>query len=398
MHVLMLSLHTSPLAQPGSGDAGGMNVYVRQLAIHLAHTGATVDIVTVGEGADVELVPGVQVRHLSVGAAVNKERLPFRLREVTSQLLVTEGRQADVVHSHYWISGMAGLELAKSWQVPLVHSMHTMAKVKNKHRTDDQPAEPSRRATGEELIVRHAERLIANTDAEAAELAQHYGGCADRIAVVPPGVDLEVFRPDPRPGRDSALRLVFAGRLQRLKGPHVLLAALAELRTRQPALKINLTVIGSRSGAQDYDLSTMATEFGLDDAVEFRPPMPPAELAQWFRAADAVAMPSSSESFGLVALEAQACGTPVLATDVGGLGKAVLDGVTGFLVPSLKPADWAAALERIADVGQPGRDAMGAAGVRHAREHSWTRTAKEISALYAEAILQKRQHKSTELR
>lgn len=398
MRVLMLSLHTSPLAQPGSGDAGGMNVYVKQLAVHLASLGDIVEIVTVGEGSDVDLAPGVRVRHLTLGAVVDKERLPFRLREVTDQLLAPDGYAVDVIHSHYWISGMAGLELAKAWHVPLVHSMHTMAKVKNKHRTNDQLAEPGRRAAGEELIVRHADRLIANTNAEAAELTQLYGGCADRIAVIPPGVDLEVFRPDPQPNLGSKLHIVFAGRLQRLKGPHVLLAALAELRSRRPQLQIRLSIIGSRSGPEDYDLPTLAAELGIDDVVDFLAPMPPDALARWFRAADVVAMPSSSESFGLVALEAQACGTPVLATDVGGLSQAVIDGVTGFLVPRLDGSDWASALERIHDLGPRQRAAMGAAGIRHASEHSWARTAQEISALYTTVRTKKRRHKSAELR
>lgn len=382
MRVLMLSLHTSPLAQPGSGDAGGMNVYVQQLAVHLANIGATVQIVTVGQEADVELVPGVQVRHLPLGTAVDKEQLPFQLREVIGQLLASGDHDADVIHSHYWISGMAGLELAKAWNVPLVHSMHTMAKVKNKHRTGDQAPEPGRRTTGEELIVRHAKRLIANTHAEALELTQLYGGCTDRIAVVPPGVDLDVFHPGSHQRSDRELHVVFAGRLQRLKGPHVLLAALAELRMRRPQLPIRLSIIGSQSGVQNYDLAAIAEQLGVADAVEFFPPMPPTELAHWFRSADAVAMPSSSESFGLVALEAQACGTPVLATDVGGLSQAVLDGATGFLVPSRQVSDWAAALGRMYDVGPAARALMGQAGVRHAARHSWAQTAQQTLAVY----------------
>ena len=386
MRVLMLSLHTSPLAQPGSGDAGGMNVYVKQLALHLANVGNSVEIVTVGKQADVDLAPGVRVRHLSLGAAVAKERLPFKLRQLINELLTTEKNQVDVIHSHYWISGMAGLELAKAWNVPLVHSMHTMAKVKDKHRTDDQLPEPGRRAAGEELIVRHADRLIASTEAEAAELTQFYGGCADRIAVIPPGVDLKIFQPEPKSAHDDQLHIVFAGRLQRLKGPHVLLGALAELRRRRPQLRLALSIIGSQSGAQDYDLPTMATQLGIADAVKFLAPMPPAELAHWFRNADAVAMPSSSESFGLVALEAQACGTPVIATRVGGLNQTVIDGVTGVLVNSLDNADWASAIELIADVGPAGRADMGAAGVQHAARHSWTQTAKEISAVYASIV------------
>lgn len=384
MRVLMLSLHTSPLAQPGSGDAGGMNVYVRQLAENLAQQGNHVQIITTGSQADVELVPGAWLHHLPVPGPPSKENLPGLLPELVQSILAKGAGGAQVIHSHYWISGVAGLELAQAWRLPLVHTMHTMAKVKDRHRADGQLAEPSRRASGEERIVASADRLIANTRAEADELGLLYGGCADRITIVPPGVDLEVFHAglEPVSSPEGSMLLVFAGRLQPLKGPHILLAAVARLRERRPELRIKLVVIGSHSGAQDYDLGVLREQLGLLDRVEFLPPMPAAELAQWFRRADAVAMPSSSESFGLVALEAQACGTPVLATRVGGLTQAVHDGVTGLLVDGLNPRDWATAIEQLHDVGPAARASMGQAGTQHAARHSWAQTARQTQAVY----------------
>lgn len=389
MHVMMLSLHTSPLAQPGSGDAGGMNVYIRQLAAHLASLGHSVEIVTAGSGQDAELAPGVRVRHLGLtdhpGQPISKEELPPLLPAI-SELLVREasaqGKLPDVLHSHYWLSGLVGLSLAKQWRLPLVHSMHTMAKVKNQHRTEGQSAEPTRRALGEEQIVAAADRLIANTAAEAAQLGQLYGGCRDRIAIIPPGVDLETFKPLAQKPSNSALEIVFAGRLQRLKGPHLLIGALAKLRSDRPELEFRLTVIGSTSGKQHYDLPALTENLGLQNWVQFLAPLPPSGLAQRFAAADVVAMPSSSESFGLVALEAQACGTPVLATRVGGLSQAVIDGETGYLVDQLSESGWADALEAIHRLGVAGRQAMGAAGVRHAARHSWSHTAEQTATVY----------------
>ncbi|AJT41659.1 glycosyltransferase [Psychromicrobium lacuslunae] len=392
MHIMMLCLHTSPLAQPGSGDAGGMNVYVRQLSLHLAALGHSVEIVTAASGQDTELAPRVSVRHLGLtnhpGQALSKEELPRLLPTISGLLSTAEslsGRQTELIHSHYWLSGLVGLTLAQQWQLPLVHSMHTMAKVKNQHRAAGQSAEPTRRALGEERIVAAADRLIANTAAEAAQLAQLYGGCQDQIAVVPPGVDLETFRPPVskiNAAEDSALQIVFAGRLQRLKGPHLLLGALAQLRSTRPELRFQLTVIGSQSGKQHYDLPALAKELGVGEQVRFLEPLPPSSLAQQFAAADVVAMPSSSESFGLVALEAQACGTPVLATNVGGLSQAVIDGETGYLVNGLSESDWAAALEKIHLLGAAGRAAMGRAGVQHAGRHSWQHTAERTIEIY----------------
>jgi D-inositol-3-phosphate glycosyltransferase len=400
--IAMLSLHTSPLEQPGGGDAGGMNVYVRALAGELAAAGVGVEIFTRSTGAELpraqELSPGVLVRHIAAGPArkVAKEELPQLVHELAGGIgTVAAGLPAghyDAIHSHYWVSGMVGLELARDWRLPLVHTMHTMAKVKNHHRSLGQRAEPGAREDGEQRIVRNASRLIANTSAEAAELESHYQGSPQRIDVIAPGVDLTIFHPG---SRDSSRRrlgiapdlfhVAFAGRLQRLKGPHVLVKAAALLSRRRPDIRLRVSIIGSASGAEKYDLPRLILEHGVQHVVTLVPPVAAGELADWYRSADVVAMPSSSESFGLVALEAEACGTPVLATRVGGLPSAIRDTVTGVLVDGRDPGDWAAALGTLHD--QPvERTDLGRAAARFAQDFGWDRTARGTIASYNRAI------------
>ncbi|WP_394939385.1 glycosyltransferase [Psychromicrobium sp. YIM B11713] len=409
-HVTMFSLHTSPLEQPGSGDAGGMNVYIRQLALGLADLGVSVEIVTIGDSPATELAPGVLVRHLdprSLGLPglgetntakkshplkISKEKLPELLPKLVDVLGTTGPGRTELLHSHYWISGVAALPLAASWQLPLVHSMHTMAKVKDRYRLDGQVREPSERAAGEDRIVHTATRLTANTHYEAREIEFLYHGKAERIDVIPPGVDLKVFRPGSQAaargelGIDpQRLHVVFAGRLQRLKGAHLLIEAVALLHQRRPELELQLSVIGSRSGPEDYDLQKLAQQLGIAHLIGFESPKPPAELAQWFRSADLVAMPSSSESFGLVALEAGACGTPVLATRVGGLVEAVQDQLTGTLVDGLDPHHWSIVLERTLNDPEQLK-AMGRAAAIHAAGYSWQHTAELTLESYQRAL------------
>ncbi|MDP9697093.1 UNVERIFIED_ORG: D-inositol-3-phosphate glycosyltransferase [Arthrobacter globiformis] len=304
----------------------------------------------------------------------------------------------DVIHSHYWISGMAGLELSWLWDVPLVHTMHTMAKVKNLVLHSGEEPEPRRREEGEHRIVDGVTRLIANTGAEAAELVSHYDAGAEQIDVAPPGVDLSVFTPAFRsqsrakhgiaPG---TFHLLFAGRIQRLKGPQVLIRAAALLRRRRPDIDLKLTVLGALSGARDFDLDAIVTAEGMDDAVTHHPPVGAPELASWYRSADVVVMPSYSESFGLVALEAQACGTPVVATRVGGLCSAVIDGRSGLLVDGHHAADWADALEALHD--DPGtRHNMGIDAAIHGANSGWQCTAAVTLDSYHTAAVQRLGH------
>ena len=406
--VAMVSVHTSPLDQPGTGDAGGLNVYVVELSRRLAALGVEVDVITRATSSElppsVELTPGVTVRHVTAGPfeGLAKEDLPAQLCAFTSGLMRVEAARPpgwyDLIHSHYWLSGQTAWLAAERWDVPLVHSMHTMAKVKNLTLADDDAPEPAARAIGEAQVVAAADRLVANTDAEARQLVELYDAYADQVSVVPPGVDLDLFAPGPRGVArkeldlpEDALVLLFVGRIQPLKAPDVLLRAAAELVERDPQLRSRLVVaiVGGPSGsglAKPEALQRLAADLGLADLVRFVPPQPQDQLPDWYRAADLTVVPSYSESFGLVAVEAQACGTPVVAAAVGGLGTAVDHGHTGLLVAGHEPADYARAIERLVR-DQELRRRMSEAALRHARTFGWPRTAEDTLQVYEQAVL-----------
>jgi D-inositol-3-phosphate glycosyltransferase len=399
----MISLHTSPLDQPGTGDAGGMNVYVIELAKRLARHGVEVDIFTRATSSllppVVQAAPGVTVRHIHAGPfeGLSKNELPSQLCVFAREVLRTEAAQPlghyDVVHSHYWLSGQVGALARDRWGVPLVHSMHTMAKVKNDALAEGDSPEPLSRVIGEEQVVEAADMLIANTEVEAKQLVELYDADPARVEVVPPGVDLEVFRPFPKAQTRASLGLpldadvlLFAGRIQPLKAPDVLLRAVAELLERQPWRRSRLVVpvVGGPSGSgleKPQALADLAVQLGLGDVVRFVPPVTQSELARWYSAATVVAVPSYNESFGLVAVEAQATGTPVVAAAVGGLTTVVRDGRSGLLVPGHRTDDWADALERVlSDDALRARLAEGA--LRQARLFSWDATAEATLEVY----------------
>jgi D-inositol-3-phosphate glycosyltransferase len=404
--VCLLSVHTSPLEQPGTGDAGGMNVYIVETATRMARRGVAVEVFTRATSSDlppvVELAPGVLVRHVVAGPfeGLGKHDLPGQLCAFTAGVLRTEARHEpgyyDVVHSHYWLSGQVGWLARDRWGVPLVHSAHTLAKVKNAALAAGDTPEPMVRVIGEEQVVAEADRLITNTDEETRQLVDLYGADPGRTVVIPPGVDLARFTPGDQAAARRALDvppdavvLAFAGRIQPLKAPHVLLRAAAELLRRDPALRSRLVVLvaGGPSGSgltEPTALQGLAAALGIADVVRFLPPQTRDGLVDVYGAADVVAVPSHSESFGLVALEAQACGTPVVAARVGGLPVAVADGVSGLLVDGHGDEQWADALGSVALV--PGRRAeLAARTVEHAHRFSWDRTADSLLDTYAEA-------------
>jgi D-inositol-3-phosphate glycosyltransferase len=402
--VAVLSVHTSPLEQPGTGDAGGLNTYVVETSKRLAALGVEVEVFTRATSSDlppaVPLAEGVTVRHVTAGPfeGLSKEDLPSQLCALTSGLLRAEAQQEpgwyDVVHSHYWLSGQVGWLATERWGVPLVHTAHTLAKVKNLALADGDTPEPLRRVVGEEQVVAAADRLVANTADEARQLVDLYGAEADRVVTVAPGVDLEHFRPGEASGARTrlgvppdAVVLLFVGRLQPLKAPDVLLRAAALLLEQDLALRSRLVVavVGGPSGTgldHPEHLSHLAQALGLAEVVRFEAPSGADRLRDWYTAADLVAVPSHNESFGLVALEAQACGTPVVATDVGGLRTTVRDGVSGLLVPGHDPTLWAAAVRRaLAD-----RAALSAGAVDHAGRFSWQVTAQGLLDTYRRAM------------
>lgn len=402
----MLSVHTSPLDQPGTGDAGGMNVYVVELARQLASAGIAVEIFTRATSGSlppaVELTDGVLVRHVVAGPfeGLTKAELPGQLCTFAREVLRTEAMYEpgyyDVIHSHYWLSGQVGALARDRWRVPLVHSMHTMAKVKNSLLADGDIAEPVARLIGEEQVVDAADMIIANTADERDQLIELYDAEPERVRVVNPGVDLELFRPgDKAAARTSlglpadAIVLMFAGRIQPLKAPDVVLRAAALLLERRPELRARVVVpvIGgpSGSGLDSPDaLVGLADSLGIGDVVRFVAPMEQSRLVDHFRAASVVVVPSYNESFGLVAIEAQAAGTPVVAAKVGGLPTAVDDGRSGVLVEGHDPRDYAAVLEELVlDEDQLAR--MGAAAALQAQQFGWARTAQQTLAAYVDA-------------
>ncbi|MGZ5374150.1 MAG: D-inositol-3-phosphate glycosyltransferase [Aeromicrobium sp.] len=405
--VAMLSAHTSPLEQPGNGDAGGMNVYVLELAKQLAARDIEVEIFTRATSSHqpplVEAYDGIRVHHVAAGPfeGLQKNDLPAQLcsfvRDVLRAEVEREPGYFDLVHSHYWLSGQVGTVAREHWQVPLVHSMHTMAKVKNAALADGDTPEPIGRILGEDEIVRLADRLIANTAEEANELISLYGADPARVAVVHPGVDLDVFRA----GRQAEARsiigldpdshvLLFAGRIQPLKAPDILVRAAGELLRRQPSLRGRLVVaiVGGPSGTgleHPTALVDLSTAAGLEDVVRFVPTVSQGELADWYAAATVVCVPSYNESFGLVAIEAQACGTPVVAARVGGLATAVSDGVSGILVEGHDPLDYADAFQAILSDPEL-RESMSQKAVRHAESFGWDITAERTLAVYREAV------------
>jgi D-inositol-3-phosphate glycosyltransferase len=399
--VAVVSVHTSPLAQPGTGDAGGMNVYVLQSALDMASRGVEVEIFTrATSSADpptVHVAPGVLVRNVVAGPfeGLDKHDLPTQLCAFTAGVLRAEATHApgyyDIVHSHYWLSGQVGWLARDRWAVPLVHTAHTLAAVKNAALADGDSPEPPMRAIGEQQVVDEADRLIVNTEDEARQLISLHHADPARIDVVHPGVDLQVFTPGDKVAARATLKLgadeqvvAFVGRIQPLKAPDILLRAAAKLMDRYPRLRVVVAGGPSGSGLQTPDaLVRLAVELGISPRVTFLPPLTRPELVTLFRAADLVAVPSHSESFGLVAIEAQACGTPVVAAAVGGLPVAVRDGITGALVTSHEVADWA---EMIAATLDRTGTAMSRAAVAHAANFSWAHTVDALLAAYGRAI------------
>ncbi len=402
--VAMISMHTSPLETPGVGDAGGLNVYVSELARRLGARGVGVDMFTRRSDPDTPEVTdaGENVRVVQVPAGpaepVAKEELPALVGDFASWVC-RHAADVDLVHSHYWLSGMAGMRIAAERQLPLVHTMHTIARVKNESRAAGQAAEPGVRERGEAAVVGDARVLTANTPDERSELITYYRARPEQIQIVPPGVDLATFHPCDRSAARSRHRLdpqskvmVFVGRLQPLKAPDVLIEAVADLIERRPAWRdtLRLVIAGSPSGPERGwadGLSELIAKHRLTDQVQLRPHAPRDELFRWYCAADLVAVPSYNESFGLVALEAQACGRPVVATNVGGLRHAVRDRQTGVLVDGHDPADWADACAPILADPELAAD-YGRAAAIHASQFSWDNTAAATLACYASALTQ----------
>ena len=399
--IALVMVHTSPLEQAGIGDAGGMNIYVIESAKRMAAVGVEVDIYTRRITADqpevVEYEKGIRIVHLDLPIGTKKEEIPSLIPAMAEEFKKKiKGKGYQVIHSHYWISGKVAMPAAKEFGIPLVHTMHTMARVKNAALAEGENAEPMIRVQGESQIVEAADALIANTDAEAASLVSLYDACPDNVRVVAPGVDLYNFTPKRKDARTnlgldkSKLIVSFVGRIQPHKGPEVLIRAINELMGHNPELRADLQVLitGGASGVRNFEdvrMRELVSWLKLDDIIKFLDPISREKIPDLYRASDLVCVPSYSESFGLVALEAQACGTPVVASAVGGLRTAVADGISGVLVDGHNPKAWSSVIARL--LMEPQRRILLSMGaVEHASHFGWDVTARRTLDVYDRLI------------
>ena len=388
----VLSLHTSPLLQPGQGDAGGMNVYVRELVSSLAQAGVD-STVYVRRWHDelppvVEVEPGFRVVHVPAGpSALPKEALPGVIDEFTDWVALDLERRerVDALHANYWLSGVAGHRLKHELDLPLVSVFHTLARVK----ADIGETEPQRRIDAEFDVIGCSDAILANARAEAEQLVDFYHADPSRIEIVPPGVDHAFFSPGDKRGARQALGLgdhpvlVFVGRIQLLKGVDVAVGALAALQ-RPDAV---LIVIGGASGAEGdaevQRLHALVDDLGVRDQVRFIDAQPHHALSTYYRAADVCLVPSRAESFGLVALEAAACGVPVVAAAVGGLRTLVEHGETGFLIDSRDPQVYAEHIEAVLASPSYART-LSRNATTLASGYTWSITAARLRRLYGD--------------
>jgi D-inositol-3-phosphate glycosyltransferase len=381
--VALVSIHTSPLDRPGSGDAGGMNVYVDALARTLVSRGVRVDVFTHGDAGTTTVIPGYDVVGIPAQGADRAEAVSA-FAEGIVKWTAQNGASYDVVHSHYWLSGWAGVLLGDHLEVPLAISFHTLGRVKEATRTPGEPRESLVRIAAETEVVARAQCMVASTPADAADLIEHYQASPERICVSPPGVDHTVFTPGDRSaarvvfGLDDGPVVGFVGRIQALKGVDVAIRAVARIAG------CRLLVVGGPSGPDgetEFESLRRLAEDLAPGRVVFHGPMEHAEVVDAYRACDAIVVPSHSESFGLVALEAMATGVPVVASRVGGLPYVVVDGASGYLVPGHDPAHYADALESI--LLDPVRaDELSAGALQRAGEFSWEVTVDRLLELY----------------
>lgn len=394
--VALLAVHTSPLAQPGTGDGGGLNVFVLQTARRLAARGVQVDVFT--RRADPEqpatehLADRLELHRLDTGrpGPMTKHDLASRLCAFVNALQrhPTAGTH-DVIHAHYWLSGWVARRLRPVWEIPFVQTFHTIGALKNQNLAPGDTPEPALRLVAEGRIAADADRLAVLTCGEARIVHETFGVSGARIGVVPAGVDLDAFDPvgpvAVEADGDGPL-LLFVGRLQPLKGPDVAVRTLARVRAEVPDAR--LVVLGGTSGSGDgrtgpAQLRSLAEQLGVADGLSLHPPVPQEELAAWYRAADVLLAPSRSETFGLVALEAQACGTPVVAADVPGLRATVRAG--GLLVEGHDPADHGAAVLRVLQDEAVARRLCDG-GLAFAASTTWDNTVDRLLDCYAEAV------------
>lgn len=415
MRIAVLSYHTCPLATLGGKDAGGMNVYVRDLALYLGREGVQLDVFTRSQDEHVphvlhDLGFGNRVAHIPAGPEhpLPKIVLTDYIQEYAAQILdfaSTKGLQYDLIHSHYWMSGLAAEKLARSWNVPVIQMFHTLGKLKQLVAQNQEEAEGDYRIRGETRVIELVDRIVASTSIEKQQLETLYGAAPSKIEVIPPGVDLHHFYPIPPEEAKEFVgvpldkrMLLFVGRIEPLKGIKTLLKSLAILRQNgQAGEKLCLAIIGgdleedqTQESQEMRLLRELREEYQLEDMVTFLGKRSQDSLPYYYSAAEMVIMPSHYESFGMVALEAMACGTPVIASMVGGLIQLVEDGITGYHVPVEDPD---ALSQRIAGLLEDKalRYRMGHDAFAFAKKYSWENISARIVELYQELIAERKQ-------
>lgn len=392
----IISLHTSPLTQAGVGDSGGMNVYIREFVSSLTQAGVLCDVFVRrwSEELDpiVEVEPGFRVIHVPAGPiGLAKEELPEIVPDFTRWMSEwLDENPVDVLHANYWLSGVVGHQLKHARDLPLVTTFHTLARVK----AEMGDHEPQERIDAETTVVACSDVLIANAEEERRQLIELYGASEDRVEIVAPGVDRAFFSPGSVKGAREAIDytggplVLFVGRIQPLKGVDIAVEMLALLADSTARLMIVGGASGNEGEAEVARIREIIDRLGLEERVCFVEPQPHYALSTFYRAADVVVMPSRSESFGLVALEAAACGIPVVAASVGGLRTLIQDGVTGYLIEEREPADYAAAVDRILEDQTLAARLASAAAVTAGR-YPWSGLAARLRRIYLQLLEEK---------
>lgn len=411
LNIAMISYHTCPLAILGGKDTGGMNVYVRELTRYLGQKGVHVDVFTRSQDEHVpqilhDLGYGNRVVHIPAGPEhpMPKKELADYLPQFVEGIqhfAEEKGIHYDIIHSHYWMSGIAAQQLKESWNVPVIHMFHTLGLMKNRVATSEAEMEGEYRTIGEYQVLDMADRIIAATLAEQSQLQFLYHADKEKIVIIPPGVDTSHFYPIPPDEAKCAIgvpkedqMLLFVGRIEPLKGVDTLIRAIAHMRTRGVGEKYPhyLAIIGGDPNANERDMNSemarlqnLSRELGLQDLVLYLGKRSQSSLPYYYSAADVLIMPSHYESFGMVALEAMACGTPVVASQVGGLAFLIQDGVTGFVVPGGDPVALSDRLTEL--ISQPDlRKRLGEQAAAYAREYAWEIITDRVLDLYYEVL------------
>jgi D-inositol-3-phosphate glycosyltransferase len=406
LNIAMLSYHTCPLATLGGKDTGGMNVYVRDLTRELGRIGIHVDVFTRSQDEHVphvlhDLGYGNRVVHVPAGPEVPlaKRDLPHYLPDFVTGIeafAAEKGLHYDIIHSHYWLSGLAAGPLSDAWGgIPIVHMYHTLGEMKNRVAQSDEERESSERILGEKRVLARADRIIVATLAEQTQLRFLYKAGDRKLIIIPPGVDASHFYPIPSDEakmvvglKPDARMILFVGRIEPLKGVDTLIRAMSCLRLNNSAVPVHLAIIGGEPDASPRQMSAemarlqkLCDELSLDQTVVFMGKRDQDKLPYYYSAAEVLVMPSHYESFGMVALEAMACGTPVIASEVGGLGFLVQNGETGYTIPSGDPNVLCERLSLLLNDASL-RQAMGQRAAHYAQSYTWDKIAPQIVNVY----------------